>query len=951
MRRLSLVFAVVVLAIGLAAVPRHLASRVQTGGDFVHFESGHVRPAAMTPDGTRLLVVNTPDNRLSVFDLTGAEPARIVDLPVGLEPVAVSALDNNTAWVVNHVSDDVSVVDLTANHVVATLRVGDEPNDVLFAGTPTRAYVSVSREDVIKVYDPATLALVTTIPVNGRMPRGLARNAAGTLVFASIFQGGNRTSVLPASLAAGNIPDDPNFPRTAGNKQGHPDYPAQDAPRPAVGAIIEYLDSGPSGAGWYDEYGGYWSPNVPYTQFEVDVAEINTTTNTVSRNFGRMGSTIFGVSANPVDGKLAIIGMDARNRFRFEPKLKGYLVETRLIFQPTTGNFQLRILNPHITYLDVNGIVINPGTQTERDSAIALPTGVAWAANGSRVYVTSLSTDKLAVIDPAGTSSNGMMKARIPTVAGPTGVVVDDARGRIYVVGRNRNQLQTLSTATMTQVGLTGIGFDPTPDEIVNGRKFFYGGFTSSHGDQSCATCHIFGDTDNLPWDLGDPAGAFEPPPVPNPLMLEGFDPEKGPLVTQTLRGLTNTEPLHWRGDRTDLSAFNGAFASLLGHHTGVLPDSERTAFNAFVMPLAYSGNPHRFLNDSLRDAPPGVASARRGEVFFMNANSDGGRCVDCHAMPAGTNQIMIPDQALLHDQDMKVPQLRNLYTKTGFTNAAGPSKRASGFTHDGTLDNLFNFLQFPLFNFGPPPDANNNRRDVEAFLLSFDTGIATAVGFQVTFDGTPNATGQSQVDTLKTVWAANRIDLVAKGKLLGQPRGWMYVGGDLWDPDKVAEGNVSTAQLIALATSPGTALTITAVPDGSGERMGIDRDRDTYPDGDELDAGSAPDNPASTPINVGVEGGGEVRIGLELVKPNPAQGPAEIVFSLSRAGKVDVEVYDLLGRVARVVARDAWFEAGRRSVIWDGRRGDGRAAGTGVYFVRLRAEGRTWTRPVLMRR
>jgi hypothetical protein len=338
--------------------------------------------------------------------------------------------------------------------------------------------------------------------------------------------------------------------------------------------------------------------------------------------------------------------------------------------------------------------------------------------------------------------------------------------------------------------------------------------------------------------------------------------------------------------------------------------------------------------------------------VFFMNENSDGGRCVDCHAMPAGTNRIMIPDQALLHDQDMKVPQLRNLYPKTGFTNAAGPSKRASGFTHDGTNDNLFTFLQFPLFNFGPPPDADNNRRDVEAFLHAFDTGTAAAVGFQVTFDGTSNPLGVSQVDTLKDVWTTNRIDIVAKGKLLGQSRGWVYVGGDLWDPDKVAEGNVSTSQLIGLATSPGTALTITAVPDGSGERIGIDRDRDTYPDGDELDAGSAPDDPSSIPPNVGVAAGaGGMRVGLDAVMPNPASGPAEIVFSLSRPGKVDIEVYDLLGRVARVVARDAWFAAGRRNVIWDGRRGDGRAAGTGVYFVRLRAEGGTWTRPVLMRR
>ena len=37
-------------------------------GDFVAFESGSVRPMALSPDGTRLVVCNTPDGQLEVFD-------------------------------------------------------------------------------------------------------------------------------------------------------------------------------------------------------------------------------------------------------------------------------------------------------------------------------------------------------------------------------------------------------------------------------------------------------------------------------------------------------------------------------------------------------------------------------------------------------------------------------------------------------------------------------------------------------------------------------------------------------------------------------------------------------------------------------------------------------------------------------------------------------------------
>src|SRR5436309_2237582 len=158
MRRLSILVALLALGMGLIAAPRYLTSRTAVNPDFVHFESSHVHPATLTPSGGRLLVVNTPDNRLSVFDVTGSEPVRVAEIPVGLEPVSVAAWDDSVAWVVNNLSDDVSIVNLNTLHVKGTLGVGDEPSDVVFAGSPTRAYVSVSQEDRVRVYDPSNLA-------------------------------------------------------------------------------------------------------------------------------------------------------------------------------------------------------------------------------------------------------------------------------------------------------------------------------------------------------------------------------------------------------------------------------------------------------------------------------------------------------------------------------------------------------------------------------------------------------------------------------------------------------------------------------------------------------------------------------------------------------------------------------------------------------------------------
>jgi len=936
MRRFALLAALGVLALGLGLAPRHLASRTASTPAFVHFESAHVHPVTMTPSGERLLVVNTPDGYLRVFDIASEDhPVKVDDVAVGLEPVSVACRSDSEAWVVNNVSDDVSVVNLNTLHVRATLRVGDEPNDVVFANG--RAYVSVSQEDVVKVYDPGTLALLETIAIDGRMPRALAKTADESKVYVASFFGGNKTTVLsPADVPPDSMPLDPELPMDPGLP-----------PAPDVGLIVNNV-----AGSWYDMYGTEWSSKVPYSIHDVDVAEIETATNSVTRTFGGMSSTNFGLAVSPANGRIALTGTESRNILRFEPRLVGYLVETVVTFVSQGGSVSQRRLDPHIDYDVV------PGTQAEADSAVGIPTGIAYSGDGLCAYVTSLGTDKLAVVNPGGSTFNSVL-ARVPTVAGPTGVVVDDARHRLYVVGRFRNQLQTIQSDSLEALHLASIGFDPTPDEIVNGRKFFYGGTTSAHGDQACATCHVFGDSDFESWDLGDPLGAYVPPPSGDTLGLEGFHPMKGPMFTQSLKGLTGTEPFHWRGDRVDLTAFNGAFVSLQGR-VAALADSEMAAFSEFVMPLVYPPNPHQNLDRTMPDAPPGSPSALRGQDFFFNfpLDSAGLTCNSCHAATnfgPGTNHVMVPDDVLLEDQDLKVPHLRNLYKKLGFRDTTGvTNKRGFALLHDGSTDNLANLLRsghtLP-FSFGATPEvADANRADLEAYLMSFDTGLAPAVGYQLTFDGANNSdpVALARLDTLRGQAELGNCDLIAKGRVNGQQRGWAYLGPDQWKPDKTLESDLNTASLIALA-GLGSEVTVSGVPAGSGTRMGIERDGDTYLDGDERDVGSNPGAANSTPLNLDVAPGApREEFALRAIKPNPFRAGVEVAFTLGRRGVVDLVVYDVLGREVRAVARRLRLEPGPQSLSWDGRDARGREAGPGFYFVRLTTERATWTRPIV---
>ena len=109
--------------------------------------------------------------------------------------------------------------------------------------------------------------------------------------------------------------------------------------------------------------------------------------------------------------------------------------------------------------------------------------------------------------------------------------------------------------------------------------------------------------------------------------------------------------------------------------------------------------------------------------------------------------------------------------------------------------------------------------------------------------------------------------------------------------------------------------------------------DRDDAENGD-LESESARDEEAGAPAPAAPAG----RPGLRFAGPNP--GPAaELEFTLTRAGRVSLKVYDLQGRELRtLVDQDA--AAGTFRARWDGRRESGAAAGPGVFFARFTVDG-----------
>lgn len=894
-----------------------LCSVPSRADDLFQFESAPVHPVDMATSGNYLFAAHTADHRLVIFDLNTSPPKRVGDVMVGLEPVTVRVRDGNRVWVINHISDSISIVDVQNRRVVRTLLVGDEPTDVVFANN--RAFVCVAGENRLRVFNLSDLtAAPTEIPLAMSHPRSLAVSSDGASVYVCALDSQNNSTIIPAATvqANGGLP--------ATNPPKNPALPAA----PAVALIVKY-----NGSTWVDETSKSWNSVVPYTLLDNDVAVVSSTSLNVTRYVHAVGTTLFNIAVAP-NGTLYVTNQDAANQVRFEPNLKGKFLQNRVtIVDPVAATATAKHINAHINYSIASG---NAG---ERAQSICIPTDVTVSSTGNEVYVAGFGSRKIAVLNAAGTVTR-----RINVGDGPAGVALDETRNRLYVLNRFSSSISVVNLASdaSTQVSL---GFDPSASFIKNGRHFLYDGENSSaHGDLSCASCHIFGDMDNISWDLGDPTASSMVPVPPGQLpSLPPFHPMKGPMTTQTLKGLTSTEPLHWRGDRTDFVAFNGAFVSLMGR-SSQLSGSEMTDFANFVFSMRYPSNPNRVLDGSLPVTLAG-GNPQHGDFLFNNTPLDGGAatCVSCHALPTGTNRLIIPGNLLLEPEGKKVPQLRNLYQKTGFDNGSGAaSVRGFGYTHDGASNDLFAFLHFSGFTF----QSDQDRRDVASFLLAFDTGTHPGVGAQWTMDGTNQAPGLARLSTLQSLADANTIGLVAKGKKNNQNRGWAYLGAGSWRPDKQAESDISQSTLLALAGS-GSELTITGVMDGTELRLGIDRDLDGFRDGDELDAGSDPGDPASTPGTVvsGVKPAGRTPALLFMAGPNPTSSESRLGITLDQGGPVSLAIYDVRGALVRRLVHNERWASGTRVKSWDLRSDAGTTVSSGVYFAKLEAPGTVLTR------
>jgi YVTN family beta-propeller protein len=695
-----------VLALAVAQ-PADAGRRRGGGGAGTHeapgkqnFASPQSNPIAISPDGAWVYVANTTSNSVTVIQTQFNNPRKTVE--VGLEPVGLALRPGtNELWVANHVSDTVSVVDVTnptgtsccpVRHTLQSFDANgfpelDEPVGIAFRPDGTKAYVALSSRNRVAVLDAATKTLTGFLNLTAQEPRALAVGSNNLLYVAS-FESMNKTQASfcqafgdftvgsPCSLGLqelGYFVTDPNLPGTVKN-------------------IV--VDSVPPGPGPF----GTVAP-------DRDVFAFDTGTDQQVGVASAVGTLLYGLVVDS-GGTAFLTQTDARNQVNGDHGLNLIDLGNRMFDNElaavtcTTGGCTL---GPVAS--------VEPASPTQA-TALATPFAIALSGDETTLVATAAASSRVFTVSRADVLDGGSLTVLdaldLGTVAGgdfgqqfPRGLALrSDAAGApltAYVLNTLENTVSVVDVSVPTSlVELTqiAVGNDPTPTAVRRGRMAFENAFASDSGTFACGSCHPDGNTDQLLWRIGGECD-----------VAIGCDGNHEPRLTMPVRGLKHTVPLHWDGVLGDpfgggngavgfngnggtdctlgdadgdhdcfLDLVNGSLAGVMCDQSGTCPSGgnqlsaqEKDDMATFLASVSYPPARSRRVDDTVTTSAdavligsgpgcPGggdcVASALEGfKDFFTNQGgsvSNPDTCADanagCHVLPLtnSTNSITL---------------------------------------------------------------------------------------------------------------------------------------------------------------------------------------------------------------------------------------------------------------------------------------------------------------------
>jgi len=550
-----------------------------------------------------------------------ARPGTSARGPVYHSPLGLAlSPDHKALYVADHTADRVAAVEVATGKVIADVPV-PAPTGCALSPDGKTLYVACSSLDRLYEIDTATRKTRGTLGV-GRHPMGVTVSADGQKVYCC-NQFSDDVSVVGVNAMAEEariaVLREPRF-----------------AALSADGKTLVVSNHLPLGSNLDDSLGGVVSV--------VGLDDASVTNVQLSR-----GATDVGQVCCSPDGRWAYV----------------VHVLARWLVPPT----QLErgwVATNALTIVDVQSKRrVNTVLLDDLDKGAANPYGVALSADGNTLYVSHSGTNEIQIIDrnklhklvdewpedsPTALEDDltavyrAGVRRRVPSggtgprdlVPGPEGVFVSN-----YYSGT----VTRLKAPAGKIVQTIGLGTQPQADKVRRGERLFNDANICFQQWQSCATCHPYGRTDGLAWDL----------------LNDGMG---NPKNAKSMFVSDRTPPVMASGVRASMEvAVESGLKFILFH----MPQQDEIAhISAYLRAMKAERSPLRGPDGALSEA------AHRGKKVFESPDVG---CARCHPAPLFTD-LKTYDVGTRHKYDHRsdfdTPTLLEMH-------------RTAPFLHDGS--------------------------------------------------------------------------------------------------------------------------------------------------------------------------------------------------------------------------------------------------------------------------
>ena len=626
-----------------------------------------------------------------------------------------------------------------------------------------------------------------------------------------------------------------------------------------------------------------------------------------SDTYTGVGTILFNMAVNPVTGKVYVSNTEANNLTRFEgpggfggaTTVRGKLHQARISVLDA-GTTTPRHLNKHIDYNDCCDAVPN----SVNDRSLSQPVDMVGFVGRQHALRRGIRFEQGRRLQhrrarertPSFPSASDHIEV---TGGGPAGLVLDEPRGRLYVLTRFDNSISVV---------LTGTGL-----EIVAPRAAQSGARQGRHGAslplrralrrrataRPPAAAVTSSATSTRSLGISEtPTSAPSTTPAPSlsgPFIDPDFHPMKGPMTTQSLRGMDNHGPMHWRGDRTGgndavfsgqpdagtfnedaaFKKFNPAFEGLIGR-SEQLDDDEMQAFTDFILQVIVSAEPDpparqhavavgcrgqaqysssarsptrsrtaTVATCSTRTAIPATITRASSAATAATASRTSRRCSRSRTCETCTRRSACSAWRRCCSSTRATTATRAIRCEASASCTMARSTRCSASTARpcSTLSGI-NPTGIPV-----DPAGDLVRRDLESFMFEFDSNLKPMVGQQATLTSTSGVDVDARIDDMLDQADAGNCDVVVKGaRRRRASRLRLRRAPATSRPTAPPTAPSPTPRCAAMRRSPGQEMTFTAVPPGDGNRIGVDRDEDGFRDARRDRRRQRPREPAQLP-------------------------------------------------------------------------------------------------------